>query len=261
MNNMPFFEMLQTNPGLSMHSTEDTKCKALFSMLGILDDFTRDVTPNTSMLAVDGHPTHWIFGCCHSGNSDKMENGYINQGPQTDFGRYAVSCFTPHLFTLFEVAMNEKLRSRTRGLAMYGIAALVSWGDISRAEGIRWLRQMFLAVQEMNEVFTTTYWGSAVGAIALSELKRELKWLLKSDSLSQIHREMLLARLQSNSIDVFRPDITYFCKGNFFHHLFTKEVRAGERGYLLKAPIPDLKMQAQGQSDSTQGQRVDEQTT
>ena len=68
--------MLEKNPELPMHSTQDTKCKALFSALGILDDFTRDKTPNTSILAVDVHPTHWIFGCCHSGNSDEKENGY-----------------------------------------------------------------------------------------------------------------------------------------------------------------------------------------
>jgi hypothetical protein len=74
--NTPFFEMLRRHPSLALQSAEDTKCRALFSALGILDDFGRDVTPTTSILAVDGHPTHWIFGCCHSGNSDPNNNGY-----------------------------------------------------------------------------------------------------------------------------------------------------------------------------------------
>ncbi len=76
MKTKTLFELLQAKPTLAMRSTDDTECKALFSTLGILDEFTRNETPNTSMLAVEGHPTHWIFGCCYSGNSDQKEKGY-----------------------------------------------------------------------------------------------------------------------------------------------------------------------------------------
>ena len=75
-NNTPFFEMLQANPSLALQSAEDAKCMALLSALGVLEDFTRASTPNTSTLAVDGHPTHWIFACCYSGNDEAKENGY-----------------------------------------------------------------------------------------------------------------------------------------------------------------------------------------
>lgn len=76
MKNTPFFEMLQLNPNLALQSAEDMKCKVLLATLGILNDFTRDVTPNTSTLATDAHPTHWIFATCHTGNTPTMENGY-----------------------------------------------------------------------------------------------------------------------------------------------------------------------------------------
>ena len=76
MNNTPFFEMLLTNPSLALQSQEDAKCMALLSALGVLQDFARASTPNTSTIAIDSHPTHWVFACCYTGNSEAKENGY-----------------------------------------------------------------------------------------------------------------------------------------------------------------------------------------
>ncbi len=147
----------------------------------------------------------------------------------------------------------------TRGLAMYGIAVLVSWGDSSRTEAIRWLRQMFLDVQEMNDTFTTTYWGLAVGRIALSELKHELKWILKSESLSQNYREVLLKHMERDTIEAFLPEMVYCRAGHLFQKMFPKEIRGGECGYLVKPPLPDVKTPAPAQADSNQSPRMDEQ--
>ena len=69
--------MLAQNLDAALQCQDDAKCKALFSALGILEDFTKSDTPKLSVVTTAGHPTHWIAGALLSGYSLPEQNGYL----------------------------------------------------------------------------------------------------------------------------------------------------------------------------------------
>lgn len=70
------FQILSENLNTAVVCREDEPCKLMLASLGLLERFVHSKTPNFSIVASDGHATHYIIGVLWSGHPRAEDNGY-----------------------------------------------------------------------------------------------------------------------------------------------------------------------------------------
>jgi hypothetical protein len=141
-----------------------------------------------------------------------------------------------------ELALNPDLKPLTRAIAVCAIGLLGAYGDIHRAEAVRFLRQTFKPVRTLREDWTASCWSRTAAKLHCREFERELQWFLASGLLSFTCRQDIARALQGDpdahliSVIALEPMV------DLFSNVFPQEIRSGEIGLIPNGQIPGLEL-------------------
>jgi len=142
--------------------------------------------------------------------------------------------------TPMDLALNPKLKSFTRTIAMSTIGMMAAYGDITRAEAVQRHRQLYKPVQILRDPEMDGCWARAAVKLDSKAFERELQWFLASGRLDSLNRTLISSALRVDPETSFASIVALEPLVNMFINIFSQDMREGEIGFLPNGEIPFL---------------------
>jgi hypothetical protein len=150
---------------------------------------------------------------------------------------------------VMDLASDSKANPFTRSIAVCTIGMLAAYGDITRAEAVRWHRELFKMVQNLKHDFLDGCWARAATKLHSAEFERELQWFLASGRLNRHDRSIISGAIRSHHEENFASIVALEPMVDIFLNVFPQDMRDGEIGLLPNGQIPNLNRFAEIESE------------
>jgi hypothetical protein len=169
------------------------------------------------------------------------EDEWLFSGRLFFFGHRLLAGVCPHdPRRLLELALNANLKPLTRSLGVCAIGLLGAYGDITRAEAIRLVRETFKPMRALKEEWTSSSWARVAAKLHCRQFERELQWFLASGLLSLDCRQDIARALCGDPDAHLISVLSLEPMVDLFTNVFAWDIRNGEIGLLPNGQIPGL---------------------
>jgi hypothetical protein len=138
------------------------------------------------------------------------------------------------------IAQDAKLKTTTRSIAVCAVGMQAAYGDVSRAEAVHHLRQLYKMVQILNDGFLDGCWVRAAAKLNTEAFEVELKWFLASGRLDAHNHSLISAAIEVDAESNFASIVALEPPVDLFTNIFPTAMRYGEVGFLPNGEIPSL---------------------
>jgi hypothetical protein len=141
-----------------------------------------------------------------------------------------------------DLVLNTSIRAPARNPALCAIGLQAAYGDISRAEAVACMRELFKAVKPFRDETMDACWVRSAAKVHSKALERELQWFLASGRLDRHCRTMIAGAMRNDPAVNFFSIVALEPMVDLFSNVFEREIRDGEVGLLPNAQIPSLEL-------------------
>ncbi len=171
----------------------------------------------------------------------EAEDEWLFSGRLFFFGHRLLAGVCPHdPQRPLELVLNPNLKPLTRAMGVCAIGLMGAYGDITRAEAIRLVRETYTPMRSLKEEWTASCWARVAAKLHCRQFERELQWFLASGLLPIECRQDIARALRGDpdahliSVLALEPMV------DVFTNVFPQDIRNGEIGLLPNGQIPGL---------------------